>query len=53
MKFKLSCLPFETNALEPYISGKTLEFHHDKHLQAYNDITMPFNNRSKIIIKTN
>ena len=35
MKFKLSCLPFETNALETYISGKTLEFHHDKHLQAY------------------
>jgi len=35
MKFKLSCLPFETNALEPYISGKTLEFHHGKHHQAY------------------
>ena len=35
MKFKLSCLRFETNALEPYISGKTLEFHHSKHHQAY------------------
>jgi Fe-Mn family superoxide dismutase len=35
MKFKLSCLPFETNALEPQISGLTLEFHHGKHHQAY------------------
>jgi superoxide dismutase, Fe-Mn family len=35
MKFKLSQLPFETNALEPYISGKTIEFHHGRHHQAY------------------
>jgi Fe-Mn family superoxide dismutase len=35
MKFELQQLPFEINALEPYISGKTLEFHHGKHHQAY------------------
>lgn len=35
MKFELSPLPFEKNALEPYISAKTLEFHHGKHHQSY------------------
>ena len=28
-------LPYESGALEPVISGRTLEFHHGKHLQAY------------------
>lgn len=28
-------LPYEKNALEPYISAETLEFHHDKHHAAY------------------
>ena len=31
MKFRLPNLPFEINALEPYISGKTMEFHYGKH----------------------
>jgi superoxide dismutase, Fe-Mn family len=31
MKFELSKLPFEMNALEPYISKSTLEYHHGKH----------------------
>ncbi|MCE5348183.1 MAG: superoxide dismutase [Bacteroidales bacterium] len=35
MKFELPRLPFEINALEPYISGKTLEYHHKKHYQVY------------------
>jgi Fe-Mn family superoxide dismutase len=35
MKFELSILPFEMNALEPYISAKTLEYHHGKHHKAY------------------
>jgi Fe-Mn family superoxide dismutase len=35
MKFDLSELPFDLNALEPYISKKTLELHHGKHHQAY------------------
>jgi len=30
MKFELRELPYDTNAFEPYISGKTLEYHHGK-----------------------
>ena len=30
-------LPYESSALEPIISGRTLEFHHGKHLQTYVD----------------
>ncbi|MGO2118914.1 MAG: superoxide dismutase [Fusobacterium sp.] len=33
--FQLQPLKFEYNDLEPYISKKTLEFHHDKHLLGY------------------
>jgi Fe-Mn family superoxide dismutase len=35
MKFGLPKLPFEINALEPYISAKTLMFHHEKYHQEY------------------
>ena len=35
MRFELPELPFELNALEPYISKKTLEFHHGKHHNDY------------------
>ncbi|MGV8136364.1 MAG: superoxide dismutase [Mangrovibacterium sp.] len=35
MSFELPALPYAKNALEPYISEKTLEFHHGKHHQAY------------------
>jgi len=35
--FKLISLPFEKNALKPYMSEETLTFHHDKHHQAYVD----------------
>lgn len=35
MAFTLPALPYATNALEPYISARTLEFHHGKHHQAY------------------
>ena len=35
MKFKLPKLQYGMNALEPYISAKTLEFHYGKHHQAY------------------
>ena len=30
-------LPYESSALESIISGRTLEFHHGKHLQTYVD----------------
>jgi len=35
MAFELPKLPYEYNDLEPVISKKTLEFHHDKHHAAY------------------
>jgi Fe-Mn family superoxide dismutase len=35
MSFTLPPLPYAIDALEPYISAKTLEFHHGKHHQAY------------------
>ncbi len=37
MSFELPPLPYLKNALEPHISAKTLEFHHDKHHRAYVD----------------
>jgi superoxide dismutase, Fe-Mn family len=35
MAFELPPLPYDKSALEPHMSAKTLEFHHDKHHQAY------------------
>jgi superoxide dismutase, Fe-Mn family len=35
MAFELPPLPYPTNALEPYTSARTLEFHHGKHHQTY------------------
>ena len=35
MTFELPALPYERNALEPYISEETLNFHYGKHHQAY------------------
>jgi superoxide dismutase, Fe-Mn family len=35
MAFKLPDLPYEKNALEPHLSAETLEYHHDKHHNAY------------------
>jgi superoxide dismutase, Fe-Mn family len=35
MPVTLPELPYAKNALEPYISAKTLEFHHGKHHNAY------------------
>lgn len=35
MAFELPALPYDKNALEPYMSAETLEYHHDKHHQAY------------------
>lgn len=35
MTFELPPLPYDYNALEPYMSAKTLEFHHDKHHAGY------------------
>jgi Fe-Mn family superoxide dismutase len=35
MAFELPALPYAMNALEPFISKQTLEFHYGKHHQAY------------------
>jgi len=35
VEFKLPDLPYAKNALEPYISAKTLEFHYEKHHKGY------------------
>lgn len=35
MAYELPSLPYDYKALEPHISAKTLEFHHDKHHAAY------------------
>ncbi|OFY49794.1 MAG: superoxide dismutase [Bacteroidetes bacterium GWF2_49_14] len=35
MSFKLPDLPYEYDALEPYIDARTMEIHHSKHHAAY------------------
>jgi len=37
MAFTLPDLPFDRQALEPHMSGETLDFHHGKHHKAYVD----------------
>jgi Fe-Mn family superoxide dismutase len=37
MSFTLPELPYAYDALQPYMSRETLEFHHDKHHKAYVD----------------
>lgn len=46
MPFELPPLPYAYDALEPGISKRTIEFHHDKHHQAY------LNNLNKLITGT-
>jgi len=35
MSFELPPLPYAYDALQPFMSAETLEYHHDKHHQAY------------------
>ena len=35
--FELPDLPYDYEALQPYMSRETLEYHHDKHHKAYVD----------------
>src|SRR3954471_9686304 len=34
-EYSLPPLPYDYGALEPHISARTMQFHHDKHHQAY------------------
>ncbi|RYE02628.1 MAG: superoxide dismutase, partial [Sphingomonadales bacterium] len=42
MAFELPPLPYAKDALAPYMSAETLEFHHGKHHKAYVDKTNGF-----------
>lgn len=46
MAFELPKLPYEMDALQPYISKETLEYHYGKHHQAY------VTNLNKLIVGT-
>ena len=35
MSFELPALPYAMDALEPYISAKTMEFHYGNHLYIF------------------
>jgi len=35
MAFELSPLPYNYDALEPYIDAQTMQLHHDMHHQTY------------------
>ena len=37
MAFELPALPYDYEALQPYMSAETLHYHHDKHHKAYVD----------------
>ena len=37
MAYSVPPLPYAYDALEPHIDKRTMEFHHDKHHQAYVD----------------
>ena len=37
MAYSVPPLPYAYDALEPHIDKATMEFHHDKHHQAYVD----------------
>ena len=44
--FTLPEIPYSTNGLEPFISAKTIEFHHGRHHLAY------VNNLNKLVVDT-
>lgn len=50
--FVLPALPYEKNALEPYISERTLDFHYDKHHKGYYDMLNTILLDNKLKFKT-
>jgi len=48
MAFELPPLPYDYNALEPYIDAQTMQLHHDKHHAAYvNNLNAALQNNSE------
>ena len=49
MAFEVPPLPYEYNALEPYIDTQTMQLHHDKHHAAYvNNLNNALQNQSQL-----
>ncbi len=49
MAFEVPPLPYDYNALEPYIDTQTMQLHHDKHHAAYvNNLNAALQNQSQL-----
>src|SRR5260370_7167716 len=49
MAFEVPPLPYDYNALEPYIDTQTMQLHHDKHHAAYvNNLNNALQNQSQL-----
>src|SRR5216117_1804177 len=49
MAFELPPLPYDYNALEPYIDTQTMQLHHDKHHAAYvNNLNAALQNSAQL-----
>ncbi len=53
MAYELAPLPYDYNALEPYIDAETMHLHHDKHHQAYvNNLNAAVANHPELAAKS-
>jgi len=53
MAYELPPLPYDYNALEPFIDAETMHLHHDKHHQAYiNNVNAAVTNHPKLAAKS-
>ncbi len=53
MAYELPPLPYDYNALEPFIDTETMKLHHDKHHQAYiNNVNAALANHPALAAKT-
>ena len=53
MAYELPPLPYDYNALEPFIDTETMKLHHDKHHQAYiNNVNAALANHPALAAKS-
>ena len=53
MAYELAALPYDYNALEPFIDTETMHLHHDKHHQAYiNNVNAALANHPALAAKS-